>query len=230
MPVIVIDPGHGGMAPIGGSSPNNATGPSGLLEKEVTLDLGLRVASHPLLRQYTVLLTRNADVNIGIVDRAAVARNSGALAFVSIHFNGDANPATQGSESWIGQGTPPICAVLARLVLGRVLAVSQLRNRGVNVSSQLGVINPANHLPSTAHTLLEVSFLTNPPEEQRLRIVDYRDALATAIAEALDEYVRAVVHVAELRLQFRRPAPRKKKAPTRRPKAKKRSRTRKKSA
>ena len=36
---VVLDPGHGGTSAAGASSPNNATGPNGLLEKDLTLDL-----------------------------------------------------------------------------------------------------------------------------------------------------------------------------------------------
>ncbi|MFL6331777.1 MAG: N-acetylmuramoyl-L-alanine amidase, partial [Pyrinomonadaceae bacterium] len=42
-PVVVLDPGHGGETAVGGSSPNNATGPNKLLEKNLTLDLARRV-------------------------------------------------------------------------------------------------------------------------------------------------------------------------------------------
>lgn len=42
MSTIVIDPDHGGNTMIGHSSPNNATGPTGLMEKQITLDLALR--------------------------------------------------------------------------------------------------------------------------------------------------------------------------------------------
>jgi N-acetylmuramoyl-L-alanine amidase len=37
MAVVVIDAGHGGASKVGGSSANNATSPSGLLEKQLTL-------------------------------------------------------------------------------------------------------------------------------------------------------------------------------------------------
>jgi N-acetylmuramoyl-L-alanine amidase len=41
---IVIDPGHGGTTTVGDSSPNNATGPTGLLEKTLTLQVAQRAA------------------------------------------------------------------------------------------------------------------------------------------------------------------------------------------
>ena len=75
MPIVVIDPGHGGDVEIGGSSANNAEGPSGLLEKTVTLDLALRVRSALNGSTIDVRLTRTTDTNLSLKDRANVARN-----------------------------------------------------------------------------------------------------------------------------------------------------------
>lgn len=101
---VVIDPGHGGSATVGGSSPNNATSVSGVKEKEMTPDMGLLirdalVATH----EVAVFLTRDADFNVGIADRAGVAKSERADSFVSMcrgvaqgsvvqHPNGDATP------------------------------------------------------------------------------------------------------------------------------------------
>src|SRR2546430_4409640 len=63
--VVVLDPGHGGAMAVGGSSPNRAVGPNGLLEKNVALDLARRVRSilSPELR---VVLTRDEDRNLSL--------------------------------------------------------------------------------------------------------------------------------------------------------------------
>lgn len=212
---IVIDPGHGGIAKVGGSSPNNATGPTGLKEKAVTLDVGLRVAGHPALAGYRVLMTRNTDINIGINQRANLARTSEAEVFVSIHFNGNVSPAVQGTESWVSEGSPPRCRLLARGTLDRLVQANGLRNRGVRTSipTQFGVINPASHDPATAHTLVEVSFMTDPVEEQRLRTGTYLDSIAGAIALGIDHYMQAAEGVPAAPPAMRgRPMAKKKKA------------------
>jgi N-acetylmuramoyl-L-alanine amidase len=59
MPLAVIDPGHGGTQRVGGSSPNNAKGPTGLLEKTVTLQLGLEARTALAATGVSVLLTRD---------------------------------------------------------------------------------------------------------------------------------------------------------------------------
>ena len=66
MATIVLDPGHGGTTKIGGSSPNNATGPTGLLEKTVTLEVGLAAEKALAGSGVTVVMTRETDRNLGI--------------------------------------------------------------------------------------------------------------------------------------------------------------------
>ena len=73
----MIDPGHGGNVEVGGSSHNNATTPSGVLEKNMLLRMGLLVRDakreatairNPPLK---VVLTREPDNNLGLSARAA---------------------------------------------------------------------------------------------------------------------------------------------------------------
>lgn len=78
---VVLDPGHGGNDP-------GATGPSGLREKDVTLDIAHRAA--PLLARQlgvTTLLTRDADVYVPLEERIARANSFLADLFISIHCN-----------------------------------------------------------------------------------------------------------------------------------------------
>ncbi len=188
MATIVLDPGHGGTKKVGGSSPNNATGPTGLLEKTVTLQVGLAARKALAGSGVTVLMTRDTDKNLGIAARAGVAKSARADAFVSIHFNAAEHdkPPAQGTETWIGAGHTPGSLALAREVQRQVLGVTQVKDRGVKVGSVSGVINPANHDPHTANCLVEISFLDRQPvEEKRLRDQAYLDALGDAIAQAV---------------------------------------------
>src|SRR5712691_6015797 len=101
MAVIVIDPGHGGTRKVGGSSPNNATGPAGTKEKTLTLAIGLRTRTAVTGRGHTVYMTRTTDENLGLAARAHVARDHQAAAFVSIHLNASDNHNAQGTETWL---------------------------------------------------------------------------------------------------------------------------------
>ena len=196
MAIIVIDPGHGGTEPVGGSSPNNAIGPEGTLEKRWTLDLAKRL-ERILSAMHDVHLTRETDVNLGIAARAHVARDRRADVFLAIHLNGFHDPTVQGTETWVWPGTGPSDPSyrLAQFVQRATVAVTGYRDRGIKSERRLGVLRPSNHVERTARCLAESSFLTGPgrasgeTEEQRLQSESYRDALAEGFAEAIEAYL-----------------------------------------
>jgi N-acetylmuramoyl-L-alanine amidase len=91
---IVIDPGHGGLE-------TGAKGKFGAEEKDITLDIGLRlkviIEREEGLR---VVLTRDDDVNRSLEDRAAISNNEHAYVFISIHANASPRKAARGSETY----------------------------------------------------------------------------------------------------------------------------------
>ena len=185
---VVIDPGHGGAAKIGGSSANNATSSSGLLEKNLTLAVARHAATALAARGHTVQLTRTTDVNLSLVDRAALARATSADAFVSIHFNGFGDTTVQGTETWVHQAGSSRSVDLAGCVQRAVLRATSHRDRGVK-RMVLGVVDPANHAPGTAACLAELSFITTTAEDARLQDPEYLKALGGAIANGVHEFV-----------------------------------------
>jgi len=183
LPVIVLDPGHGGSAKVGGSSPNNAVGPNGLLEKDLTLDVAQRAAA-ALAGRARALCTRTTDVNLSLADRAAIARASKADLFLSIHFNGFKDPAVDGTEVWVARGAGQASADFAQAVLQRLVVVTNVRDRGVR-RADLGVLLPQRHASGTAACLAEISFLTNPAQAARLADAAYKQQIAQALASAV---------------------------------------------
>jgi len=86
---MVIDAGHGGSDP-------GASG-YGLVEKEVNLDVSLRVERMLKAKGINVLMIRRTDVFYSLDYRAAYGVKNGADAFVAIHSN-SYTPGTSGSE------------------------------------------------------------------------------------------------------------------------------------
>jgi N-acetylmuramoyl-L-alanine amidase len=76
---IVIDPGHGGEP--------GTTSRSGIMEKEITLDVALRLQRLMANGPYEVLLTRDTDRSLSLDKRVAFANENKADLFVSIHAN-----------------------------------------------------------------------------------------------------------------------------------------------
>lgn len=92
--VMVIDAGHGGHDP-------GATGPTGLMEKELVLDVTKRVAR--LVGDQLgikVLLSRDGDHFVTLKDRTSFANRAQADVFVSIHANAHREAASEGVETY----------------------------------------------------------------------------------------------------------------------------------
>jgi N-acetylmuramoyl-L-alanine amidase len=122
---IVIDPGHGGAA-------TGAKAPDGLRESDVALALARRVR-RSLLRELPsarVVLTRDADVDLSLEERAAIANALSADVFVSIHLNASSSADDKGGVSTFVLDTSDDEAALrlaARENGTRVESVSQLQ-------------------------------------------------------------------------------------------------------
>lgn len=104
---IVIDPGHGGHDP-------GATGPSGLREKDVTLDIAHRAA--PLVARelgIVTLLTRDRDDYVSLDERTARANAFQADLFISVHCNATEHGQGRGVMTFVLDDSPD--AVSARI-------------------------------------------------------------------------------------------------------------------
>jgi N-acetylmuramoyl-L-alanine amidase len=93
-PVIVLDPGHGGID-------TGTKGPNGQMEKDIVLDFAKRLKEKvETAGKYRVLLTRSDDTFVPLAERVRFAREAGAALFISIHADslphreGDAQGAT----------------------------------------------------------------------------------------------------------------------------------------
>jgi N-acetylmuramoyl-L-alanine amidase len=113
---IVIDPGHGG-------HDTGTIGPTGLREKDVVLDVGLRLKK--LLERKAgceVVMTRSDDTFIPLEERTAIANAKAADLFVSIHANASSDRSARGIETYYLSFTSNPEALL---VAGRENATSQ---------------------------------------------------------------------------------------------------------
>ena len=91
---VVLDPGHGGYD-------SGATGPSGLKEKDVTLDVAKRTSPILVRAGLEVVLTREDDRFVSLEERTARANQVGADLFVSIHCNAAENHGRRGVETYV---------------------------------------------------------------------------------------------------------------------------------
>jgi N-acetylmuramoyl-L-alanine amidase len=121
---IVIDAGHGG-------HDDGTIGPNGVLEKNVVLDVALRVAK--LVRSRIgadVVLTRADDTFIPLRERTAIANQRKADLFLSIHANSSPSPSVAGTETFFLNFTnsPSALEVAARENAGSDKSVGELQS------------------------------------------------------------------------------------------------------
>ncbi len=143
---VVLDPGHGGSARRGNSSPDGARFGDGRLEKQLNFALAQRVSQH----LGGARLTRGEHENRGLGERIQAARDDNAQAFVSLHTSAG-GPAQ--SSIWVHPRASPQSLQLAELIkkqLGPAYGGVQL-SRG-----ELAVLSPDHHSRSTAACLVEI--------------------------------------------------------------------------
>lgn len=199
MALVVLDLGHGGTTKVGGSSPNNATGPNGTKEKDLVLDIAKRVNEQLKARAIPALMTRDSDDNIAIAKRVLIAKEAMADAFVSIHLNGNEKPTVQGTETWVSykEKSDSISRSLAKSLQESLVAVTGYRDRGVKAENPdpSGVLDPERHHWQTAISLVEISFLTDPQDEARLTSPltgeQYRNQIAEALTFAIFSHLNS---------------------------------------
>jgi N-acetylmuramoyl-L-alanine amidase len=120
---IVIDAGHGGHDP-------GAVGPSGICEKDVVLDVALKL-KEILLKDPSneVFLTRETDVFIPLEERTAIANKKNADLFVSIHANASPSRRATGIETYLLNWTNDEEAMM---VAARENAISLKKMKEIN--------------------------------------------------------------------------------------------------
>jgi N-acetylmuramoyl-L-alanine amidase len=106
---VVIDSGHGG-------DDEGARGSGGMLEKDLVLDVGQRVAQQLREAGLKVVLTRSEDRFVGLEERTSVANDARADLFVSIHANGSRARLARGVETYFAalEASDETSAELAR--------------------------------------------------------------------------------------------------------------------
>jgi len=193
---ICVDPGHGG--------PNKGTKSvlGEFYEKTYSLDWARRLK--PLLERkgWRVVLTRDADREMSIDERVAVADQAGADLFISLHFN-SAGRGARGLETYCttprgmpstltrGYSDPmriilpnnPFNALnmhLAARVHSALIRHVRMEDRGVRRARFMSVIAKQNR-PAI---LVEGGYLSDPMEARLIATAKYRQQLAEAVARA----------------------------------------------
>lgn len=203
---IIIDPGHGG----------NDEGTSNmeyrLKEKDLTLDVSIRLMRELEQMGYKVTLTRKSDCYLALKDRPDFANRSHADLFISIHFNSveGGKSTVTGVETFILtlQNDPSTadhsvntndqidlpgnkydgCNALLGYAIQKHLANDlQSTNRGLR-RGRLAVLKTLD----CPGALVEAGFLSNNEECEKIRSPEYRQKLAQSIAAGVLAYHKII--------------------------------------
>jgi len=219
---IVIDAGHGG-------HDTGTIGPTGLMEKDLCLDVALRLGKiiEQRLPGADVVYTRSDDTFVPLEERTNIANQAKADLFISIHANSSRDHAARGIETYYLnlKGSAEAMEVAARENASSQEGVHQLqdlvmkiaktekideskelaediqdslarriqktskpvKNRGVRKAPFVVLIGA--DMPSI---LTEISFLSNPADEQMLKKPEQRQKVAEGLYQGVASYLESM--------------------------------------
>ncbi|MFP4662220.1 MAG: N-acetylmuramoyl-L-alanine amidase [Halanaerobiales bacterium] len=175
--IIMIDAGHGGFDP-------GAIGPNGMQEKDLNLEIALKVEKLLKAAGCNVFLTRSDDTFISLKERVEIANEQKALLFVSIHINSSNSSYSEGTETFIAPAKVTDSLPLAEFLQDEMLARLKRPNRGIKRENFYVVKH--TEMPSA---LVEIAFLSNPHEESLLGSDLFKKKAAEAISQGIIKYI-----------------------------------------
>jgi len=180
-PRVVIDPGHGG---------RDSGGVGAVIEKEVALDVSLRVRALLQAAGVDVVMTRETDREL-VPDKAADLNMRAAMGtpdtqlFISIHVNA-LPPETAlrgyGVETWWNPNHAR-SNTLAAIIQNNVIAVTGAFSRGLKNNQSLAVLRN-NRIPAA---LIEIGYSSHAVDGLNLKNTHYLDRVAVGIAQGIRE-------------------------------------------
>lgn len=181
--LVCIDPGHGGKDP--GCNTDTR------LEKDDVLKLGLAMRKSMEAQGMKVIMTREDDTFIKLLERCDIANKAKANYYISVHRNIFEDSSVCGTEIWKSQNASEEASALADNVMAGLEKVGVQRSRGVQVGSQdhngdYAVLRNSK-MPSI---LLEMGFMQNKKDNKYFdnNIDAYADAITQAVLDTWEEF------------------------------------------
>lgn len=178
--LIVLDPGHGGH-----DSGAVAT-ITGVKEKDLALDVGLRLKKELERSGFKVYITRDEDVYIGLYDRPKIANELKADLFLSLHFNAAENKNARGLEMLYAPDDKRNNKAFARVMQDTMLSKINAVDRGIVARPNLVVLK----YTEMDAILAELGFLSNPDEQYVVNTNQYLNTCAKGLKEGIVNYIK----------------------------------------
>ncbi len=186
---IVVDAGHGGVD-------GGAVSKQGLIEKDLNLAIALQLRDYLQQSGAVVMMTREGDYDLAnesersyskrktqdLIKRVQLIKGQKPAVVVSIHMNSIPSPKWSGAQTFYDPGNKAEGKMLA------VLIQDELRGNLKNTSRSVGVVKDVylmKELSDIPAALVEVGFLSNPGEAQRLADSEYQRMAAASIYKGI---------------------------------------------
>lgn len=182
---VLIDPGHGGKDP-------GARAKDGTNEKDLNLDVALRL--NRILKDigFNTMMTRNSDKYVDLASRSGMANNNYVDFFMSIHFNAFTSTAKGIETLYYPNEITDEYTIdnkkMASLFHNEIIDALKRPSRGITPRPGLHVLNKTK-MPAI---LAELGFITNPEEFAQIKKDEYREMAARALAVSIVRHFREI--------------------------------------
>ena len=176
--LVAIDAGHGG-------SNSGATGmTSKVNEKEYTLKIAQQIEKYLKRKGVKVFMTREEDKDVSMIDRTLMLRQQDPNILISIHLNSAGNENVKGVSTYYRYiGFRP----LSEKILNRMLQL-RLNNYGNVGAFNFSLSGPTEY----PNCLVEVAFLSNKEDEQKILDPAFHKAVAKKIYKGMKDWLKSV--------------------------------------
>lgn len=169
---------------------------TGLTEYELNLQVAFKLQTELEARGYTVVMVRtDHDVNLSNSERAMVANEAGADAFIRIHANGSENADVNGAMT-ICQTKDNVyngdlyekSKALSTYVLDCMVETTGCKKQYVWETDTMSGVNWAQ----VPVTIVEMGYMSNAEEDEKMATEEYQEKIAKGIADGIDKYKEGI--------------------------------------
>lgn len=191
--IILIDPGHGGID--GGAQAKDGT-----CEKDINLNISLKLRKYLESKKYKVIMTRQEDKGLytesgkirkkkleDLENRCKIKVNSNCDAFISVHLNMFPESKYYGAQVWYGDNkeSEKLAGIIQKNMINDLDKNNKRKEKPAKNSYK--ILRYGKNIPSV---IVECGFLSNDAERQKLKDTSYQQKVAESLGKSLEEFFK----------------------------------------